>query len=366
MDEKANKPRFTRRKNKGSLRVNALTEAQKIAFAPFSFQVVAAMLDFNILQELNKTPMTREQIIKKCGVTKYTAATLLEAALCIGLVEKDEELVFSTTPLSEAFLFDSMTKVNFNFVKDVCYLGASELKNSFAKQEPVGLHKFFFDSKTIYPMLTQMPEQMKKSWYEFDHHYSDDCFDEVLKIIFENNPSDIFDIGGNTGKFERACLSFNQNCCVNMIDLGENIEAAKKNFDSDRIKFHSLDILEKENNLPLMKGNEKQKTAVFMSQFLDCFSEDQIISILNKVAEVSNEFTRVYILEPFIDNQQFDGARYSLSHISLYFTCMANGCSRMYNEADMLELVEKSGLKLLNKYNGIGKYDYTLLECIKK
>ena len=43
-----------------------------------------------------------------------------------------------------------------------------------------------------------------------------------------------------------------------------------------------------------------------------------------------------------------------------------NGCSRMYNEADMLELVEKSGLKLLNKYNGIGKYDYTLLECIKK
>ena len=47
---------------------------------------------------------------------------------------------------------------------------------------------------------------MKKSWFEFDHFYSDRCFEEVLKIIFENKINQIFDIGGNTGKFELACL----------------------------------------------------------------------------------------------------------------------------------------------------------------
>ena len=73
-----------------------------------------------------------------------------------------------------------------------------------------------------------------------------------------------------------------------------------------------------------------------------------------------------YGLEPFIDNQRFEGAAFALSHISLYFTCMANGNSKMYNEADMREIIEKSGLKLKTAYHGIGKYDYTLLECVKK
>ena len=357
------------RKNKTS-KVEVLTEAQKIAFAPMTFQTLAALIDFNILQAVSETPMTREQVMEKCNLPKYTVFTLFDAALCAGILQKDEDGLYSAAPLGEAFLFDPMTKANFNFVKDVCYLGAHELKESFEKNAPAGLQKHHINSKTIYEVLPQLPDKMLKSWYEFDHYYSDDCFGEVLKIMFNPRPAKVFDIGGNTGKFERACLAFDCECEVNMIDLPPNIEVAQAKFehekaDFNRLKFFALDILKQENNLPDMTAQSDSPAIVLMSQFLDCFSEEQILRILNKVGERINEHTRVYILEPFIDNQFFAGAAYALSHISLYFTCMANGCSKMYNEADMKDIIKNSNLKVSKAYYNIGKYDYTLLECVK-
>ena len=132
----------------------------------------------------------------------------------------------------------------------------------------------------------------------------------------------------------------------------------KANINNDRCNFYGINVIAESPKFPKMSG------AVLMSQFLDCFSEEQIISILSNVAKVAEDGTRVYILEPFIDNQQFKGAAYSLTHISLYFTCMANGTSKMYSEKDMIEFVEKAGLKVSKKHT-IGIHDYTLLECVK-
>ena len=361
MEEKSTKTKYIRKKKNISSAFNALTEAQKIAFAPFTFQVVAAMLEFGIFKSLNKQPKTKEQISKDCNISRYTVDTLFDAAVCAGLIKGNPDGIFSNTKLAEAFLFDEMTRVNFNFMKDICYIGAHELTESFRTGKPLGLQKHYFNSPTIYSELTKMTPQMQKSWYEFDHHYSDDCFDEVLKIIFEKQPDTICDIGGNTGKFEKACLEYSSDCNIVMVDLPENIEETRKAFDTPRCSFVAANILSDEK---LNFG--KIPDAFFMSQFLDCFSREQILFILNKVADASDNNTRIYILEPFIDNQIFEGAAYSLSHISLYFTCMANGCSKMYNEADMREIIDQSKLKINKAYYNIGKYDYTLLECIKK
>lgn len=364
MDKKSTKIKYRKKNNKKTSMVEILTEAQKIAFAPFTFQVVASLLEFNILQTLEKAPLTKIQLQEKCNLSRYTIDALFDAAVCIGLVEMNQDSTFSNTKLADAFLHDEMTRVNFNFTKDVCYLGANELSTSFKENRPAGLQKFFFDSPTIYPVLSKLPKQMKKSWYEFDHHYSDNCFREVIPIIFDsafkNQDKKLFDIGANTGKFERACLAYDDECTITMIDLEPNIAAVKNTFNTKRCQFHSADVLKQENNLPNLSG------AVFMSQFLDCFSREQILHILNKVAQSINSDTKVFILEPFIDKQKFKGAAYALSHISLYFTCMANGNSKMYNESDLLEIIENSNLKVVKTYPNIGKYDYTLLECIKK
>ena len=361
MEEKSIKTKYTRKKKNTSETVSALTEAQKIAFAPFTFQIVVALLEFGLLQSLNECPKTRQQLAEACNVSRYAVDTLFDAAVCIGLVNENPDLTYSNTKLAEAFLFDEMTRVNFNFVRDICCIGVTELTQSLRENKPLGLQKHYFDSPTIYQVLTKLNDKMIKSWCEFDHHYSDDCFDEILRIIFEKKTSVICDIGGNTGKFEKACLDFDKNCTIVMLDLPENIAETQKNFNTERCKFVGANILSDE-KLSITPHPD----AFLMSQFLDCFSKEQVLFILNKIADASDENTRIFILEPFIDNQLFDGAAYALAHISLYFACMANGCSKMYKETEMRELIEQSKLKIKKTYYNIGKYDFTFLECQKR
>lgn len=336
--------------------INALTEAQKIAFAPFSFHAVSAMLDLGLLKEIDAQPSDTQYLQEQLELSEYTVNTLLEVSETIGLV-KNNDGRFSITTLGKAFLYDEMTRVNFNFTKDVCYKGAEKLKESFVSAEPLGLREFGFEGKTIYPYLSKLPEKMKKSWFEFDHYYSDNSFDIIYKII--SPVKKIFDIGANTGKFERVCLKYNKNQDLTLIDLPENIEVIKNDSELAGCKFHSADILDDKQNLPQISG------AVIMSQFLDCFSKAQIKFILEKIAQASQADTKIYILEPFIDRQKFAGAKYSLVHTSLYFTCMANGCSKMYSFTDMEKLITEAGLKVNAVYDSIGAHDYTLLECVK-
>lgn len=68
-----------------------------------------------------------------------------------------------------------------------------------------------------------------------------------------------------------------------------------------------------------------------MSQFLDCFSPDQIVTMLGNVAQVMKPGARLCIMELFWDAQKFEAASFSLNATSLYFTCMANGNSRFYS-----------------------------------
>lgn len=344
------------RKNRKHNTVKTLTEAQKIAFAPLTFQTVSAMLKFGILEALVDRECSINELVEMTKLSDYAIQVMMEVAEVSEIVQKTDENKYFATQLGKVFLYDEMTRVNFNFVNDVCYLGASELANSLKNAKPEGLNKFIQKSDTIYPLLPKLPDDMKKSWYEFDNFYSDNCFEEIYEIIKNNNPVEYFDIGGNTGKFERVCLKNNSK--VTMLDLKENIETVKNEPELKGCNFIAVDVL-KDKTLPKMTG------AVLMSQFLDCFSKEQIVDILEKVKASTSVGTKIYILEPFIDNQAFVGAKYALVHTSLYFTCMANGNSKMYSLEAMKNFVEKAGLKVSNIYNNIGKHDYTLLECEK-
>lgn len=335
--------------------IKAFTEAQKIAFAPLMFQAVSAMLELGILKEIDRNEISEKDLCKNLKLSEYTVSTLTQAAESMGIIEKHSDK-FSITPMGKAFLYDEMTRVNFNFVKDVCFEGSAKLTDSFKTGMPEGLRQFFPQAKTIYPHIPGLPDKMRQSWYEFDHYYSDNCFDIIYKIV-EKSPK-IFDIGGNTGKFERLCLKNNPDIDITMIDLPQNIDFIRNDAELKGCKFYSADILDENSNLPQISGS------VIMSQFLDCFSKEQIEFILKRIKNCSSKETRIYILEPFIDKQKFEGAKLSLVHTSLYFTCMANGCSKMYTISEMEELIKKSGLRLDCVYEGLGAHDYTLLECI--
>jgi hypothetical protein len=102
-----------------------------------------------------------------------------------------------------------------------------------------------------------------------------------------------------------------------------------------------------------------------MSQFLDCFSLKQITKILNKIAEVADDKTEIYVLEPLVDKQKFEASEYSLLASSLYFTCIANGNSKFYSFEEIVNAIEKAEFKLEEAHHNLGSNSYSLLKFKK-
>ncbi|MCE7059642.1 methyltransferase [Dyadobacter sp. CY343] len=344
--------------------VEAKYEAQKIAFGPIYFQSVVALRDLGILQFIseNRKGVGIDKIVEKLEASEYSIHLLLEAAEILGVIEIEEDIV-RITKVGFFLLKDEMTRVNINFMNDVCYLGAKNMTESFINGKPEGL-KTLGDWPTIYEGLSVLPEPAKTSWFEFDHYYSDNAFPEALKIVFKKKPKQLFDIGGNTGKWSFACCAHDPNVRIKILDLPVQLRVAKANATEknllERIDFHPIDLLDTAQRIP--EGAD----VIWMSQFLDCFSKEQIVQILDNACQAASEDTTIFILEPFFDNQNYPAAHYSLVATSLYFTIMANGNSKMYRIGVMKDLIGKAGLEVVETYPLIGDSYHTILECRKK
>ena len=99
-----------------------------------------------------------------------------------------------------------------------------------------------------------------------------------------------------------------------------------------------------------------------MSQLLDCFSAAQIVAVLRKVRDALPAGGRLWILELFWDRQRFEAAAFSLQQTSLYFSCVANGNSQMYDSRVFLALLPQAGLAVTRMTDGVGRF-HTLVEC---
>jgi len=341
--------------------MQAKVDAVKISFSPIIFQVTCTLLKLGILDliaEHGEQGIPAEDIAKKLNISLYGIKVLLDVALNHKLIWlKAENCILDK--IGYFILTDSMIRTNLDFIQDVCYQGLFYLTDSIKNSAPEGL-KVFGDWKTIYPALHELPEPAKASWFKFDHYYSDQTFAEVLPIIFSKPVKHIFDVGGNTGKFALQCLNFDPAVNITILDLPQQIDKIENIMDANgfrhRCSGFAIDLLNPDLKLP--KGAD----TVFMSQFLDCFSEPQILSILQRTAQSMSKDTRLYVLDLFWDRQEYEAAAYSLNCISIYFTCMANGRSRMYHSKDIIKLIHQAGLYIDEDIDHVGAW-HTLLCC---
>lgn len=347
--------------------LEALYEAHKIAFSPFVFETAYTMLELGILEAINseKSGLTIEETAAKTNVSEYGVRVLLEMADSAEIVKLNENNKYTITKVGYFLLRDEMTKVNLYFTHEVCYNGLFYLKDSIVNGKAEGL-KALGNWKTIYEGLSQLTPEQKKAWFDFDHFYSDNSFDDALKIIFQHQPKQIFDIGGNTGKWAIASTKYNPDVKVKMFDLPGQINVAKENIGAiaeikDRVEFQVTDMLDPNSEIP---GGAD---VYWMSQFLDCFSEQEIEAILLKIKKNISPEARVYIMETFIDNQRFPAATHSLVATSLYFTALANGNSKMYSSSAMKYIVDKAGFECIAEHHLHEDSFHTILELrVKK
>ena len=197
--------------------------AQYIAFGPIVFQASRLMIKFGILERLRDREMTLPEIAEAAGLSEYAAKVLLEASLSIGTVLVDTETDrYSLSKTGWFLLNDPSTRVNLDFNQDVNYEGFFHLEEALLEGKPAGL-AHFGDWPTLYEGLSSLPEQVQKSWFGFDHFYSDHSFDEALEIVFQYHPRKIMDVGGNTGRWALRCVEYDPEVRVTIVDLPQQL-----------------------------------------------------------------------------------------------------------------------------------------------
>ena len=325
--------------------VQARLEAQKIVFGPILFQAARLLRDLGILKALRRARrgLTIEEITGKVEISRYGVLVLLEAGLAAGMVLSDGER-YLLTEAGAMIMADELTRINMDFVQHCCFKAMYYLEDSIREGKPAGLQQVFGDWETIYPALSTLPEPARTSWFRWDHYYSDAAFPQALPIVFERGHHKLLDVGGNTGKWAIQCARYSADVAVTVLDLpGQAAVAAKNVADlglQQRIAIQPIDLLD--HSRPFPKGHD----AVWMSQFLVCFAEEDIVRLLERAAAAMGPDSSLYILDTFWDRQEYEASTYSLQAISLYFTCLANGRSRMYKFTDVKAMIEAAGLKV--------------------
>lgn len=353
--------KFFKRDHKTALEAKGL--AQWIAFGPVVFQVSRVLRNtgiLGILLEKGKEGLTLEEIRDQVQLPLYGVRVLLESALGIGLVVWNNDR-YMITKTGTYIQNDPLTQVNMNFIHDVCYKGLFALDKSIESGKPEGL-KEFGDWHTIYEGLSSLPARVQKSWFAFDHYFSDLAFPPALSKVYRGGIKKVLDIGGNTGKWAILSARFIKDIEITIMDLPGQLQVAREMIRqeglSDRVHFYPANILDEKTVFP--KGFD----AIWMSQFLDCFSEAEIVSILKRCHDAVSDDQYVLILEAFWDTQRFETAAFCLQQTSIYFTALANGNSQMYHSAVFIRCIEEAGFHVEERIDDIG-LSHTLLKCKK-
>ncbi|MFH7044946.1 class I SAM-dependent methyltransferase [Paucibacter sp. JuS9] len=343
----------------GQRAFDARFEAQKIAFGPVVFHCVHYAWKRGVLQALAEAGaqgLTLDKLEATGRWSRYALKLVLESCLSAGVVLLEGGR-WQLDKVGFCMVSDDITQINFDFIHDVCYQGLFELERSLDAGKPLGL-AHLGDWASIYPVLSELPEPARSSWFAFDHHYSDTSFPSILPDVFATAPRRLMDIGANTGKFSLAALAHDQRVELHLVDLPQQLAVAEKNLSAaglhKRAELHPCNLLEPAAALP--DGMD----LVWMSQFLSCFGEAEIASIFQRVAASLTENGQVLVLDTFWDRQRYDIAAFCLINTSPYFTAMASGNSKIYESTDYIRLAEAAGLRLLTVRDGIG-YCHSLL-----
>lgn len=345
----------------------AQRQAQFIAWGPVVFQVSRLMVKFGILDLLrdHTDGLTEAEIVSRTGLTPYAVGVLLEASLSIGTVLVDASTDrFRLSKTGWFLLTDDSVRANLDFNHDVNYEGLFRLEESLLEGRPAGL-EHFGPWPTVYEGLSELPAQVQRSWFGFDHFYSDGSFPQALQVVIDGlQPRHLLDVGGNTGRWALQCVAHSPSVEVTIVDLPQQLQMMRRAVaglpGADRIHGFGMDLLDPSAAFPA----DRRYDVIWMSQFLDCFSPAQIVSILTRAAAIMDAGSRLCIMETLWDRQKYETAALCLTLTSVYFTDVANGNSKMYTTDQLQACVEAAGLRVeaIHDHLGLG---HSIMVCSK-
>lgn len=344
-------------------------QAQELAllysWSPAVFQIARLMVDWGVLDAIDnsKDGLTVDEVMRITKRNRLSVCCLLEASLTSSILLVNPETdKYRLSKIGWFLLHDEMTRVNLRFNQAVNYRSFYHLDESLMQEKPVGL-KTLGMWNSIYEALCYLPYEVRNAWLDYDHFYSNNSYEVAIPYVLDNSPHTLLDVGGNTGEMALRCVSIDKNIKVTVCDLPQQIEmmyqaiAGKEG--AERIDGFAVNLLDEEVNF------SQQYDVIWMSQFIMCFSEEQIDDILHCIIRAMHKNSVLYMMEVMWNQQQYPAAAFCQTMNSLYFVSTASGNNKMLSFDTLIAHIEKVGLRVMERHDQIGIGGHTLLKLRK-
>jgi hypothetical protein len=337
MDDR--RPRF----NHPVSALGAQSDALKIAFGPIVFQCVRLAWKSGLLAALEDADrLAVGPLAERSGLSEYAVTILMESCLSAGVVEYDGEC-YALGKTGHFVLNDAMTQVNFDFVSDVCYHGMADLEQSLRRGETrrAGAAGSVADAVRRHDATARAgPRQLVRIRPLLLRRGVRADSRGRLRARTEAAAG----CRANTGKWAMHCLAHSAEVELTLVDLPAQLTVARRTLEEagwpDRVRYAPIDLLREDARLP---GDQD---AVWMSQFLSCFSSERIEQLFRLARAALAPDGRIFVLDTFWDRQKYEISAYCLINTSPYFTAIASGNSRMYRATDYVDAARRAGLRL--------------------
>ena len=229
----------------------AISEAQKLAFAPIAFQASVALKRLGILgaveaaKDDGAAAAEIAALPRRCPCTACACCSTWASS--IGLVwQRADRYVLDK--VGHFLLNDAMTRVNLDFVADVCYDAMSSLQDSVEQTRAEGPRALRRLADAVRgPPATAGAESERAGSRSITFtrrtHLPQRC-----EHVFATKPRHLLDIGGNTGLWAMACVEHDPHVEVTIVDLPEQARlterAPRAGQHAARIRVTAVDLLD--------------------------------------------------------------------------------------------------------------------------
>ena len=118
--------------------------------------------------------------------------------------------------------------------------------------------------------LAALPENLQRSWFAFDHYYSDEAFPAALPLVFADKPKQLLDVGFGTGRWALQCCGMIRTCASPSPICRNSWSSPRATMQqagvAHRVEFSAWTCWTNRKALPAGR-------AIWMSQFLVVFRE---------------------------------------------------------------------------------------------
>ncbi len=316
------------------------SKVARVAWGPLMSQAARCARDMGVLEALKAHgPLPASDLAGRAGLSAYAAQVLLEACAAMELVQLEGDR-YLLTDAGELYRSDVRTRVETDFVHDVCYRGAAHLRESLERGRPEGLRTLGGSWPTLWAGLGELETTVRASWLAFDGFYSELVFAPALRELVRAGPRTLLDVGGNTGRF--AVRAAQHGVAVTVLDYPAQVELALEHARTHGVELstEATDLANHERPFP------RPYDIVWMCHLLPRFSDDGVVRLFERARGSLTLKGRVWVVEPLADRQPNAVARYAVQAMSLYFACIASGVSRLLRADDLARCAKRAGLRL--------------------